>query len=285
MSEFQPDLTRVVQAMLDTGAGPLVLEAANQLVEAWIAKRVHFARKVVAVETGFARWLDEHTAIIGVMDLLTEEDGALVVNEHKTTKGTTKFWNEGKWIESISSSPQCAIYALASQQAAPLVRVRAVTKSDQPEIWGNEPLTFSPERLEAVRQALLNQAAAIRAMRARKHLPWALPGVHCVNQFRRECEHLADCKAQRYPETAGIFDSDNPAAQAALPLLGDRIHDPELVILSASSYNDSLDCLEKYRRNLAGDKASARELEVGSVFHTAVANIYTQLKEFQCIGE
>jgi hypothetical protein len=275
--EFQPNLDAVVKVMLDTGAGPSILEQANQLVEKWIAERVCFDKRVMTVETGFDLWLDENTVIIGVQDLVTEEDGARVGCEWKTTKGTTRFWNEEKWLESISTSPQCAIYALVT----PVIRVCAVTKSDPPEIWGNRLLTFPEERLNAVRNALLNQAAAIRTMRKLKLLPWALPGVHCVNQFRRECEFLAECKAQQYPATIGAFDPDNPAYKLVIPRFGDRIHDSELVILSASSYNDSMDCMEKYRRNLAGEKSSAPELEVGTVFHTAAANIYQQLKEFQ----
>ena len=277
MAEFTPDLDAVVKVMLETGAGPLALEQANGLVEKWIAERVCFDKRVVAVETGFDLWLDDHTCVIGVQDLVTEEGGARVGNEWKTTKGTTRYWNEAAWLESISTSPQCAIYALVTRA----IRVRAVTKSDLPEIWGDEVLTFSESRLSAVRAALLNQAQAIRAMRKTGALPWALPGIHCTNMFRRECEYLSECKKQVYPPTAGVFDTDNPAAALVLPRLGDRIHDPELVILSASSYNDSLDCLEKYRRNLGGNKEQSRDLDVGTVFHAAAANIYQQLKEFQ----
>jgi len=296
MSEFQPDLNKVVQAMLDTGAGPLVLEQANQLVEKWVAERVHFDKKVVAVETGFALWLDEQSVIIGVMDLLTEENGVVVGNEHKTTKGTTRYWNEAAWLESISTSPQCSIYALALRNGdffepvpelgehPPTIRVRAVTKSEPPEVWGDEPLEFSFERLMATKNALLNQAASIRAMRRTGAVPWALPGIHCTNMFRRECEHLAACKKQQYPAMAGVFDLDNPAAKLVLPKLGDRINDPDLVILSASSYNDAMQCAELYRRNLTGNKESSRDLDVGSVFHTAVASIYNQLKEFQNVS-
>jgi hypothetical protein len=275
--EFQPDLNKVVQVMLDTGAGPLVLEEANVLIEKWIAERVCFDKQIVAVEQGFSYWLDNNTVIIGVQDLLTIEDGEIVGGEWKTTKGTTRYWDEAKWVESISSSPQCAIYALIT----PTIRVRAVTKSDPPEIWGREVLTFSEARLTSVRNALLNQAAAIRAMRRSGAMPWALPGLHCTNMFRRECAYLNECKRQQYPATAGVFDLDNPAAKLVLPQLGDCIKDPELVILSASSYNDAMQCAELYRRNLAENKESSRDLDVGSVFHTACANIYTQLKEFQ----
>jgi len=290
------DSERITAAILETGVGPLALEEGAALVDKWIELNAADAqRKIVAVECGFVVWLDKQTAVIGVQDLLTDE-GQIVGNEWKSTKGPTKFWNQDKWFQSISTGSQIAIYALALQQgtyyekgkepsrpavAAPRIRVRAITKSTPMMIWTGENggvIEISDARLEAVVAALTNKAASIRQMRKTQLVPWQLPGIWCVNQFRRKCEYYGDCAAGKYPAGIGLFDESDPAFQLALGNVD--THDPDLVILGASAYAAVSECAEKYRRNtLGGNGEESMELATGTVLHAGVAEWYRQLRE------
>lgn len=300
MPEFLADSQKLVEAALETECSPLAIEEGTGLAEAWIERGTLAEAEIVAVECGFVWWADEHTVIVGVQDLLTNEGGVLG-NEWKTTKEASKWWNEDKWLEGISEGSQIAIYALALQNgtyypkvgepitpavAQPRIRVKAISKSNPPVIWPRRDeegiITFSPAKLEATRQALLSEAESIRARRRKVGLDgtWRIPGTWCVNQFRRTCEFHEDCVKQRPASPVTAFDKGDPAFKLAIPHI-DRI-DNDLVILSASSYAKSCECAEAYRRGLAREeKESSMALDTGSVFHNVVACYYRQLQSYR----
>lgn len=278
-------------------------------------------KRIVAVECGFVCWLDENTVTIGVQDLLTSEpsecpdegcphyrtkhshpnEDAIVGNEWKSTKEKTKYWNEDTWFESISDGSQLGIYALALREgtyyeratgasftpkvAEPRIRVRAVSKSAIPVIWptrGEGIVSFRPEQIDVVKNAVLAKAAALRAMRRSENVPWQLPGIWCTNQFRRTCAYHEDCLAQRIPEGWGKFDVNDPAFTLALPHIGDRVGDPDLVILGASAYAAYSECPENGRRSaLGGNREESLPLEVGSALHAGLSEYYSQIKVYQ----
>lgn len=307
------DTQEIVDAIIATGFGPLAVEQGAALLDAWVDRcyEEDLARKVVAVETGFITWIDEKTAIIGVQDLLTEEmveDISVqmtVGGEHKSTKEKTKYWNENSWLDSISEGSQLGVYALALREGTyyerktekefkpnvprSLIRVRAASKSSPPDIWPHDMakalVEIPQDRIDRVKQALLAKAASIRAMKASGTTPWQLSGIWCVNQFRRTCQFHDDCLAGKIPPTGTMkFDSKDPAAQLAMKHIGERIHDPELVILSSSSYAAVSECAESYRRISLTDnceKEESRALDIGSAMHEGLASYYSQIRKIQ----
>jgi|SRR6185369_3026445 len=301
------DTQKIVDAIIASGVGPLAVEQGASLLDKWIdvCYEEDLKRKVVAVETGFVCFIDDATAIIGVQDLLTEEDGIIVGGEHKSTKERTKFWNENSWLDSISEGSQLGVYALALKEGTyyeratgkefkpntPLsyIRVRAASKSNPPDIWPHDPLRslvhIKPERIARVRQSLLVKAASVRAMKRSGEGAWQLPGIWCVNQFRKTCQFHDDCLTGNVPPSGAVkFDSSDPAAQLSLAHIGDRINNPDLVLLSASQYSTVSECAEKYRRiNLVDGhtKDGDRALDVGSAMHAGLAAYYEQLRDIQ----
>jgi hypothetical protein len=295
------DAELITQSICATECSPIALEEGAGLVQAWIDAGVLADKKVIGSECGFVLWLDDLTAIIGVMDLLTDEGGEIVGNEFKTSKEASKYWNESKWIDSISAGSQIAIYALGLQQGtyyehgtgrtitpsvtAPRVRVRAISKSNPPAIWGAEPdavITFTQKELDVTRDALLVKAASIRAMRKSGRIPWQLRGHWCENKFRRQCEFYSECSAGKFPEGWAHFSNDDPAFEFAFPHLGDKGNDAELVVLGASAYGTVSECVEKYRRTtLGGNIEESLALSIGTVFHSGVSEFYKQIRESQ----
>lgn len=293
------DNERVTAAVLATGAGPLALEEGSNLVDAWVKEGICTDKRIIAVECGFVCWLEEKTAIIGVQDLITDEDGT-VGNEWKSTRGPGKYWDEEKWWKELTDGSQIAIYALAMRDgeyypkgekigitlsvADPRIRVRAATKTAVPMFWptkGEGIVTFTPEQLENTRRALIAKAAAIRAMR-KESAPWQLPGLWCENKYRKLCQYYDQCLNREIPVGYGVFDPSDPAFELALPRIGDKLHDPEVVVLGASMYASASECAEKYRRlTLGGDKEQSMALETGTVLHAGVAEFYRQLREQQ----
>lgn len=82
--------------------------------------------------------------------------------------------------------------------------------------------------------------------------------------------------------TLTLKTSTDPGWQAIAASEAD-LDDPELVVLSASSYGDWLWCPERFRL-LMGDYGKAEEsfeLMVGSCYHKGVAEIGRQLMEAQ----
>ena len=79
-----------------------------------------------------------------------------------------------------------------------------------------------------------------------------------------------------------MFDTSDPAHALALKHIGDRLNDPELVVLGASAYSAVSECAEKYRRNtLKGGQEDSLAMQTGTVLHAGVAEWYRQLREEQ----
>lgn len=293
MPNINPD--QITAAILATNCPPLALEEGAALVDHWISLNAADAEwNITAGECGFVFWVDDHTAVIGVQDLLTTDSSGLIGNEWKTTGARS----EDDWYDDLVVGSQLAIYALAANQgtyyekdtgktftpdvAVPRIRVRAITKTAVPSIWPKENpevLTFGPTALDNTRSALIAKAESIRAMRRSGAVPWQLPGIWCTNKYRRQCGYYADCTNQRVPAGAQAFDVNDPAFSLAMPHLGDRMNDPDLVILGASAYAAYSECAEKGRRNtLAGEKEQDMALAIGTVLHAGVAEFYRQLR-------
>lgn len=299
------DTQRVIDAITQLDVGPVAKESGANLVDSWMSACAEDQKKkIVAVECGFVCWVDQNTVLIGVQDLLTDE-GGVVGNEWKTTKEKTKFWNEERWFQSIKEGSQVAIYAVALNRGTyyelrvgqmpvtyrplvtkPRIRVRAISKSEPPRIWRGEEdgvLTFTEEMMENTVSALKSKAASIRAMRKLGAIPYQLPGIWCVNQFRRECEYYGECSARKIP--TGEYqpiDVNDPAYELALPYIGERVNDPELVVLGASAYSAMSECAEKYRRGtLKGNGEETAEMQIGTVLHSGVAEWYRQIRAEQ----
>lgn len=291
------NLEAITDAIVATGAGAVACEEGALLVDAWINAGVHADKKIYAVECGFVVWLDDATAVIGVMDLLTEEQGDIVGNEHKTTGARS----EKDWYHELTTGSQLSIYALGLSRGtyyergggsftpgvrSPRIRVRAITKSGSPVIWpinGGGVVEFSQDRLEATKAALLTKAASVRAMRKTGLVPFQLPGIWCTNKYRKQCGYYSECTRGIVPPASPqLFSTDDPAYELAFPHLGDRVNDPELVVLGASAYASMSECTEKWRRGtLGGGKQEALALDIGSVLHAGVASWYRQLREEQ----
>lgn len=295
------DSQLITDAILALDCSPLAKEEGGRLAESWIAMNhaSDAAWEIIAVECGFVCWLDKDTVVIGVQDLLTTDAEGFIGNEWKTSREPNKWYNEGVWYQELLEGPQLGIYAVAAQSGiyyehgtgrtfepkviSPRLRVRAITKSADPQCWAGDGIVeFSVARLEQVKEAFLAKAAAIRGMRKAGHVPWQIPGLWCTNKYKRQCEYFGDCTGQKWPSGWAPFDSNDPAFTYSLPFIGERVSDPELVILGASAYSAYSECAEAGRRNtLAGNKEQSMALDVGSVFHAAIASYYRQVKEGQ----
>lgn len=299
-----PDFDAITNVILQLDVSPTAKEAGANLTENWIQSNISDAdERILGVELGFVLQLEEKTFAIGVQDLISEDGEGILGSEWKTTKPQSKWWGEDKWLESISNGSQVALYACALSGATyyeenksgcrfdvsrPRIRVRAITKSDPPVIWPTESedgiLIFSDAALHAARSAYLLKAATIRTLRQKSELPWQLPGIHC-HPFNRECPLLEDgCAKQVYATGEWRFDPNDPAAKLALPHIPTPLDDPELMILSASSYGTASQCLELYRaQSIGGDgtKEDNQALQIGTVLHAGVAEFYRQIRESQ----
>lgn len=302
------DFERVVNAIISTDVkSPAAKEAAAELVEAWIAKKgVEDANRftVVAVECGFHIWLDKKTVVVGVTDAIFN-DGGIIGGEWKSTKGPSQWWNESKWLRDIGEGPQIATYALAQQRGRffevggdpagfelnvqrPRILVRAACKTNPVQFWPESVsgvYEFSDEKLEATANSYLNKAAQIRALRKTGKFPWEIPGKHCTPfGDKHVCPHFEACTSQSTPVgiPKAVFDPSDPASVAAVAhLLPEQINDPDLVILSASSYQTAARCMELYRITAGayGEKDTNLALDTGSAMHAGLADFYRQLKE------
>lgn len=235
-----------------------------RLAEHWIAETSSFDLQfeTLAVEVPFFIFVDKFTVVIGVMDRLALENTeppAMFGCEWKTSKGTTKFWNEDKWLASITKGHQVGVYALAQREGyflwqdpvtgepwpipafgnaivadtnspqlwqpsvkSPRLMVRAITKEHPPKIWPSEGqafLDFSAARLQAVKNGLINKGAQIRASRATGLVPWQLPGLQCENRFSHETCQFFEGHCSQHPRLLKTGD---------LPLIGVTPTDPGL---------------------------------------------------------
>lgn len=295
---LQIDAARVTQAILDCDVMPTAKELASPLVEAYLDRLHMFPEigyKITAVERPWHVWIDKHTLLVGVNDVeMLDEDGRVLLCEWKTRRapklkrdGTAYAGDdEDGWLEEISNGPQLAIYAASKPGSR--IMVRAAVKSTPVEFWPvsfeKGVFTFPEAYLWNVQAALVSKAGQIRAARKGPQ-PFQLTGLHCTNMYRRVCEFKESvCDRLAFPIVPGQrFDPENPAYKALEEIDAVRLHDPELVILSASGYQDACQCIQRHHLVNGGfyPKQAAIELEIGTVYHAALASIYTQLMERQ----
>jgi hypothetical protein len=282
-------------------------------------------RPVAAVELGFILWLDDLTVAIGVQDAVFQEPAGYLGGEWKSAKEPKKdgrgretaWWNEDVWRRELGSGPQIGLYALALQRATyierktgrqfqfkepnPRILIRAAVKSNPVRFWPSDPtdpetpeiFTFDQSALDSIANGVRAKAAQIRCARRANIQPWQLPGDHCFT-FGRTCQFFDTyCSKRNHPVTLegndkllAKFDTNDPAAQAALPHVDpEKLANPDLVIISASQYKTASSCLEKYRiqnGSMVEDvKESSLALETGSAMHTGLAEFYRQVQTWQ----
>lgn len=282
-------------------------------------------RRVLAVELGFILWLDDLTVAIGVQDAVFEDNEGILGGEWKSAAAPKKdargretaWWNEDVWRRELSAGPQIALYALALQRATyiekksgqhfqfnspnPRILIRAVVKDNPPRFWPSDPsdpetpeiYSFDQATLDSVAAGVRAKAAQIRCARRANLVPWQLPGEQCF-RFNRTCRFYKDyCSKHVHPTTLegndkmlAKFDSDDPAAQLALPHVSrEKLENPDLVVISASQYKTASVCAEEYRimngTLIEDKKESSLALETGTALHAGLGNFYQQLKDSQ----
>jgi hypothetical protein len=167
------------------------------------------------------------------------------------------------------------------------MQVRAVLKCDPPEFWPTKEedgiVQFDLDRLESIRSALLNKAAAIRAMRKTGLVPWQAPGKHCFSRYTgAKCEFLEpNCTQSKHPKGQGLLIEKPDPGFNALKFAGvnDLLDvDPRLVVFSASSYQTASNCLEDYRLKMSipGSGEENINLQTGTCFHEGIATWYRE---------
>ncbi len=309
----------ILDAILAHPAPPRAKELATPLVEAWIAKfgESDNLAQTLAVEVPFYLWLDKWTLVVGMIDRVASFEGQIFGCEWKSTT-PSKWWTEARWLEEIKNGPQIAIYAMALGEGTLLTRrhnapvdslvswcprvpspnmlVRAVTKTEPIGFWPkhkNEIFEFNAEKVRSTKAALLNQAAAIQAMRKTGEVPWQLMGRQCFD-FGKRCPFLAElCQKANHPVKPAptLMQASDPGSKAIQTALmeqklygidpstpGGRKLNEKLVILSASAYTTASACAEKYRIVSGGLKEEPQAIEplIGSVFHAGVGAFYEQ---------
>jgi hypothetical protein len=276
------------------------------------------AWKKVFVECPFYIQLDERFYVVGQMDGVFDDGSGIVLAEWKSRrapklkKDGTNYLGEDEegWLTDISNGPQLGVYALAGREGKfldvvarvhgkgaelelnvpePRILVRAAIKSNPVEIWPSDYrkglFTFPGKLLDTVRAALMSEAVSIRARRKLGMVPYSVPGLQCTNMYHRTCEYLETVCRPKLTPPAEPMAWRHPADTAPDPgfdvtgILGLDIHDPELVVLSASALVDNYQCAEKARIDYGGYFAKAGdqfELNVGTGLHRGLAAIYRQ---------
>lgn len=276
-----PDLSGdIVTALVAQEASGLIKEQAAELIQGWINEFERLDRKltIVAVEQPWYEWLNENTLAVGVRDLMLENG----VGEWKThraprTRKDGQFYEgEGPeaWAAKMCDSIQLALYARTDTPTQ--VLCRAAIKTSPPSYW-QKLITVSPERARLARHALIVQAEIIRAAR-RCAPPWRFPDAH--RPFNRPCTCALEPPNAENGHLMQPSDPGYAAVEEALATLGDYPQPDDLVVLSASAYEASVQCMEGYRRTLTGSKGEESEaLQLGSCFHAGLAVYYRQLQE------
>ena len=303
---------KITQAILDLNVSPLAAETGAALADHWISEdhpEIH--ENILGVEMGFVLWLDDKTVAIGVQDLVTEGDSGPIGNEWKTSSAS-KWWTEDRWLKDLVNGPQLGLYALGLHRGTyyeagsfapvqflsptPKIRVRAITKTNPPAFWPRDPedstYVFDAAKLRSVEAGFRARAEAIRALRRSALTPWELMGSHCF-AFNKVCQFFdKHCSVSHHPSvleaqdaTSARFDPSDPASHAALiHIPEDKLNDPDLVVLSASSYKTGSNCMEQYRiisGSLAEKKESSIDLEIGTVLHAAIGQFYSLIRDEQ----
>jgi len=312
---------RIIDVLVAADLPPAAKELGADLCEKWIAKylKIDLTRRIIAVECGFHIWLDDTTLIVGMQDAIFQDEGGPFGGEWKSHKAPRMKLNgepykgdtEEDWLREISTGPQLAIYALAQHAgifyengnpqplrlavAKPRIMVRAAVKTNPPSYWPTDEaqgiFAFEPEYLDGIESALLSCARQIRgARRGQEIVPWQLPGKQCFS-WNRDCQFLGDeknpgCLQHCYPigKETYVFNPHDPAFEGALKHCDPKkLENPELVVLSASSYQLFFECAEKFRRitGHGGEKDESEALAAGTALHLALAEYYRQIKAMQ----
>lgn len=230
-----------------------------RLAETWINEVEQFdsQHQTIAVEVPFFFFADKFTIVVGVQDRIARDvNGKVFGCEWKTSKGTTRYWNEEKWLEGIRRGHQIGIYGLAQKEGyfagerfnrqitvedfvvpelnapslfklgikLPTIMVRAITKENPPQIWPSEGQFFqeiSKERMAATKNALIVRGAAIREARLGGLVPWQLPGLHCENRFSHTMCPMFEKYCSKYQtlsieEAPGMIGRTDPGLAALL---------------------------------------------------------------------
>jgi hypothetical protein len=315
------DEQKIIDILVAADLPPSAKELGADLCEKWIARHLKsdLQRRVLAVECGFHIWIDDKTLVVGMQDGIFQDENGTLGGEWKSKKAPRVKLNgepykgdtEEDWLLEISTGPQLAIYALAQHAGifyevgnpnplrfdvpVPRIMVRAAIKSNPPSFWPEEEangiFTFQPEYLDGIESALLSCAKQIRgARRDQEIVPWQLPGKQCFG-WGRECQFLGSvaapgCVQHCYPigKEVYIFNPNDPAFEGALKFCDPKkLENPELVVLSASSYQLFFECAEKFRQitGHGGEKDESEALATGSALHLALAEYYRQVKGMQ----
>lgn len=175
----------------------------------------------------------------------------------------------------------------------PRILVRAVTKSKPPEVWPapeGQIVKIDQRKIDTTLNVYRNEAVAIRARRQIQLVPWMLPGKHCEKTYGFKtfiCQHAKECKDGVYPvgdarvRPLGL----SPGSDSVVDYLisSGRISldkFSETVILSSSSLETGMQCMELWRRQSLGqERESKTSLDVGSVLHVGLAAYRRILQE------
>lgn len=270
----------IIEAIVAQPVPGLVKEQAAELVQGWIAEfeRTDRELSIVAVEQPWYEWLNDNTLAVGVRDLVFSNG----VGEWKThraprTRKDGQFYDgEGPeaWAAKMRDSVQLALYSRTDAPTEFLCRAAIKTS---PSTYWQKLVVISPERARLARHALVVQAEMIRAAR-RCAPPWRFPDSH--KPFMRPCL----CAS---PEPNDIMNaylqSTDPGAAALEQALKERPSTPisDLIVLSSSAYEASVQCMEGYRRTLLKDaiEEESEALQIGSCVHAGLAAYYTYLQE------
>ena len=275
----------IITAIISQYAPGLVKEQAGELIQGWINKMERIDRDlhIMAVEQPWYEWLNDNTLAVGVRDLVLENG----VGEWKThrapriRKDGQFYEGEGPepWAAKMHDSIQLALYARTDAPTEFLCR--AAIKTSPPTYW-QKLITISPERAQLARHALIVQAEIIRAAR-RCAPPWRFPDAH--RPFNRPCA-CASVLELPNAKMGHLMQPSDPGAAAIDAAIAERwpkgeVPSWDLVVLSASSYEASVQCREGYRRtllaNIEGEESEA--LQLGSCFHAGLAVYYQHMME------
>lgn len=306
-------LTRVSNAIIEADVSPLAREDGSRLVQAFIDGLGNYSDttwETLAVERAWYMRLQPKTLIVGMMDRIARDpDGRVWGCEWKSKKEPRmkkdgqpyKGDTEADWLHEISSGQQVRIYGLAAQQATFLnpvdgskltmgvaesrLIVRAVIKATPAYLWPQRPedgqFIFPQAYIDNTERALINAAEQIRAARRHKTVPHAMPGLHCTNKYNRVCDYFdLFCSKGIHPtgDTWTGMGSTDPGWKA-IKASGVDLADPDVVVISASSYANWSQCPEQYRILVGeyGPPQDSMALDTGTVLHAGVAQVYREL--------
>lgn len=312
---FLLDEQRVLEAIVSTGVSAFALEEGSGLVDYWISECADLdnENETLAVEVGFFFEPTPLTFVVGTQDRIfrNKKTGLICGSEWKTTKQQTKLWTPEAWLESISNGHQVATYAAGlrygnllmgnsntgtiapgdlAEDGSVDILVRAISKSHPPVMWPDSSgalLNISAPRIEAVINAYVNAAEGVRVKRKGGLVPWQVPGLQCMNMFRKECPFLKSCRSfesftspSNLGELGKSFSPGSKTVVSKLIELGKITVDnlPEVVVLSASTLGTLQQCDERWRREseASGDEEENEYLDIGTVLHAGVAELYRQ---------